>query len=341
MPIVVILTLASQRSPHARSMSSMKDKTVSLQEAVGMIPGGAHIALGGFTIQRHPMAFVYEIIRQGKHGLHLYGHSPGGDWDILLGAGCAERIELAYEADEAFGTIGPQLRRTIQDGSVEYEDYSNFGMVLRFTAGALGLPFLPTRTMFGSDILRKKGFSTATRSGDPKIAPKKYHTMECPFTGQQLLLLPAINVDFCILHAQQVGTDGTVRMQGQTFGDVQQALCAKKVIVTCEEIVDSKVLRAEPERNQIPFFRVDHMVQVPYGAHPYACYRYYDYDPEQLGLYHKQAKSPEGFRQYLDNFVYGVDSHEAYLERIGGPARLEKIKADPELGYNPDIRRRL
>jgi glutaconate CoA-transferase subunit A len=318
----------------------MANKVITLQEAVERIPDGAHISLGGFTIQRHPMAFAYEIIRQGKKDLHLYGHSPGGDCDILIGSGSIRRVELAYEADEAFGTIGPRLRHAIESGAIEFEDYSNFGMVLRFTAGALGLPFLPTKTMFGSDILAKEGFDPAIRADDPKIAPAKFDVMECPFTGQKLLLLPAINVDFCILHAQQVATDGTVRMYGQTYGDVQQALCARTVIVTCEEIVDSNELRSEPERNQIPFFRVDHIVQVPFGAHPYACYRYYDYDPEQLALYHQKAKTSDGFEEYLDEYVYGVGSHEEYLKRIGGSRRLQNLSADPTLGYKPDLRRR-
>jgi glutaconate CoA-transferase subunit A len=319
----------------------MVDKIVSLKEAAKKIPDGAHIALGGFTIQRHPMAFVYELIRQKKRNLHFYGHSPGGDLDILIGAGCVKRVELAYEADEAFGTIGPRLRRSIERGEVEHEDYSNFGMVLRFAAGAFGVPFLPTKTMFGSDMLKQEGFDKTTRKEDPKIASKKLHIMECPFTGQQILLVPAINVDFCILHVQQVGTDGTVRIHGQSFGDIQEALCAETLIVTCEEVVDPEQLRAEPERNQIPFFRVDYIVHVPFGAHPYGCYRYYDYDPEQLGLYHERAKTDEGLKQYLDEFVYSVSDQDGYLEKIGGSERLERLAADSELGYNPHLTRRL
>lgn len=306
----------------------MSEKIISLKEAVAKIPDGTHIALGGFTIQRHPMAFVYEMIRQKKKNLHLYGSSPGGDADLLIGARCVKRIEFAYEADEAFGTIGPRLRRAIEKNEIEWEDYSNFGMVLRFTAGAMGLPFLPTRTMFGSDMLTK-------------LSSKKFHTMECPFTHEKILLLPAINVDYCILHVQKVGINGTVRIYGQNFGDIQQALCAKKVIVTCEEIVEENVLRANPEQNQIPFFRVNYIVHVPYGAHPYSCYKYYDYDPEQIGLYHEKAKSDEAFKEYLDEFISGVKDFKGYLEKIGGEKKLQKLRADSELGYVESLKRRL
>ncbi|MCJ7585863.1 MAG: hypothetical protein MUO30_13995 [Anaerolineales bacterium] len=316
------------------------EKIISLQEAVMKIPDGAHIALGGFTSQRHPMAFVYEMIRQKKKNLHLYGHSPGGDWDILIGAGCVKRVELAYEADEAFGTIGPCFRRAIENNKIEWEDYSNFSMVLRFTAGALGLPFLPAKTMFGSDMLVKEGINKNIRQKDDRIASKKFHVMECPFTKEKILLLPAINVDFCILHVQKVGSDGTVRIYGQSYADIQEALCAKKVIVTCEEILEPEDLRANPEQNQIPFFRINHIIHIPYGAHPYSCFRYYDYDPEQLNIYHKKAETIEGIKEYLDEFIYGVKDHQEYLEKVGGRKKIQKLVADFDIGYAANLKRR-
>lgn len=213
-------------------------------------------------------------------------------------------------------------------------------MVLRFTAGAMGLSFLPTRTMFGSDMLTQEGIDKNARHKDPKLSSEKFHIIECPFTHEKILLLPAINVDYCILHAHKVGKDGTVRMYGQNYADIQQALCAKKVIVTCEEIVEEKELRENPEQNQIPFFRVNHIIHVPYGAHPYSCFKYYDYDPEQINLYHEKAKNDQTFKEYLDEFVYGVKDFYEYLEKIG-QERLKKLRADPELGYVGNLRRRV
>jgi len=259
---------------------------------------------------------------------------------MLIGAGCVRRAELAYEADEAFARIGPRFREAVEKGLIEWEDYSNFGMVQRFAAGAMGIPFIPTRTMLGSDMLKKEGFSSELRKSDPKIASKKFAVMECPFTGDKIVLLPAIEPDVTIIHAQIVDAQGTVRIYGQNFGDEQQAKAAKKLIVTCEEIVQPKKLREFPEHNCVPFFRVNAIVKVPYGAHPYACYRYYDYDPEFLHLYHKQAEDDASFKEFLHEYIYGVSNWEEYLEKIGGEKKLRMLKADKKLGYAPKLKRR-
>ena len=319
--------------------AKVEGKIMTLREAAKLVPDGAHISLGGFTTQRHPMAFVHEMIRQKKKNLHLYGHSPGGDWDMLIGAGCVRSVELAYEADEAFSRIGPRFRRAVEGGLIMWEDYSNFGMVQRFAAGAMGIPFIPTRTMLGSDMLKEEGFSSELRRGDNKIASKKFVVMDCPFTGDKIVLLPAIQPDVTIIHAQVVDAQGTVRIYGQNFGDEQQAKAAKKVIVTCEEIVQPKELREFPEHNCIPFFHVNAIVKVPYGTHPYACYRYYDYDPEFLRMYHERARDDALFKEFLDEYICGVGSWGEYLEKIGGNEKLRKLKADKKLGYAPKLKR--
>jgi glutaconate CoA-transferase subunit A len=318
----------------------MTSKLIGLAEAAALVPDGATLSLGGFTAQRHPMAFVYELIRQKKRDLYLFGHSPGGDWDILLGAGCVKRVELAYEADEAFGTIGPRWRRAVQAGRIEWEDYTNFGMVTRFQAGAMGLPFLPTRTAFGSDVFARQALSAEQRAADPRTSPLKLAVIESPFqAGEKLLLLPAIHTEFCVLHVQKATESGLIRVEGQTFADNIQALCADTVIVTAEEIVSEEFMRQEPERTLLPPFAVAHVVHVPFGSHPYAVYNYYDHDPRQLKDYHAAAMVDEDFRAYLEKYVYGVPDFESYLAVVG-PARLDSLKADPEYGYSPNLKRR-
>ncbi len=319
----------------------MTSKLIELAEAARLVPDGASLSLGGFTTQRHPMAFVYELIRLKRRNLYLFGHSPGGDWDILLGAGCVKRVELAYEADEAFGTIGPRWRLAVERGEVEWEDYSNFAMVTRFQAGAMGLPFLPTRSMFGSDVMHKEALSAEQRAADPRTSPKKLAVIESPFmAGEKLVLLPAIHTEFCVLHVQKASATGLIRIEGQTFADIPQALCADTVIVTAEEIVEEDELRKDPERNLLPPFVVKHICHVPYGAHPYAVYNYYDYDPRQLKEYHDGAEDEAAFAQYLEKYVYGVANFQEYLQAIGGPARLDGLKADPQYGYSPNLKRR-
>ena len=159
----------------------MASKLIDLAEAAALVPDGATLSLGGFTTQRHPMAFVYELIRLKRRHLYLFGHSPGGDWDILIGAGCVKRVELAYEADEAFRTIGTRWRMAVERGEIEWEDYSNFAMVSRFAAGAMGLPFMPIRSLFGSDVLNKQGLTDEQRAADPRTSPKKLTVMQSPF----------------------------------------------------------------------------------------------------------------------------------------------------------------
>jgi glutaconate CoA-transferase subunit A len=287
------------------------------------------------------MAFVYELIRLRRRDLYLFGHSPGGDWDILIGAGCVRRVELAYEADEAFNTVGPRWRQAVEGGEIEWEDYSNFAMVARFTAGAMGIPFLPIRSLLGSDVLAQEALTAKQRASDPRTSPKKLHVMQSPFDPEdRVVLVPAIHTEFAVIHVQKATPLGTVRIEGQTFADVQQALSADCLIVTAEEIVDEEVLRRDPERNPIPYFVVQHVCHVPFGAHPYAVFGYYDYDPRQLKTYHEGAREDATFRRYLDTFVYGVTDHAGYLKVVGGNARLEGLRADPAYGYSPDLKRR-
>jgi glutaconate CoA-transferase subunit A len=215
-------------------------------------------------------------------------------------------------------------------------------MVSRFAAGAMGIPFMPIRSTLGSDVLHKRALTDEQRAADPRTSPHKMHVMESPFhPGDQVVLVPAIHTEFAVLHVQKASPEGIVRIEGQTFADVQQAMCADVVIVTAEEIVDSDVLRREPERNLIPYFAVTHVCHVPFGAHPYAVFNYYDYDPIQLQAYHDCAADDDGFAEYLDTLVYGVRTHSQYLDRVGGSERMASLLADPSYGYSPTLRRRL
>jgi len=320
----------------------MGDKIRTLSQAVAeFIPDGAHIALGGFTMQRHPMALVRELVRQRRRGLVVYGHSPGIDLDLLIGAGAVRRIEIAYVGDEMFVSPGRNFRRALEEGTIEFEDYSNFGATLRLVAGAMGLPFIPTRTMLGSDMVERWAFSAAERSADAKAAKQKLAWMDCPFTGERVVLLPAANPDVAVIHAQMVGEQGTVRLLGQTFADEFMAAAARRVIVTAEQVVAEDFIRRNPEQNCIPFFRVDAIVPVPFGAHPTACHGAYDYDPQHYALYAEAARQGgEAFAAYLDEWVFGPEDPWSYLERIGGTQKLCELKADPALGYSPEVHRR-
>ncbi len=318
-------------------MNTGSDKTTDLTSAVKRyVTDDAHISVGGFTINRNPMAAVYEIIRQRVRNLHLYAHSNGQAVDELIGGGCVSRLEIAYGGSGRFAPTCIRFKKAVQNGTITVEDYSNYQMTLRFLAGAMGVPFLPTRSSLGTDIVDKWGFSEELRQYDPKLPDKKLVVSDNPFgkwgNAPKVVLVPAINPDVTLIHVQKADHQGTVRMEGLTFADADQAKSAQHVIVTCEELVTTDELRENPDQNQLPFFCVDAVVHLPLGAYPTACYRHYDYDPAYLGDYKKAAQDDLCFKEYLDTFVYGVENHAALLDKVGA-AQIEKIKADPRTGY--------
>ena len=318
-------------------MNADTRKVMSLKSAVErFVPDGCHISIGGFTVNRNPMAAVYEIIRQKKRHLHLYAHSNGQGVDELIGGGCVDRLEIAYGGNGRFAPTCIRFRKAVETGALEVEDYSNYQMTLRFAAGAMGVPFLPVRSGMGTDIVTQWGFGPQLRESDPRLPDKKLCVIDNPFGDwaqtSRLVLVPAINPDVTLIHVQRADRAGTVRIDGLTFADVEQAKAARRVIVTCEELVDGGRLRETPGINQLPFFCVDAVVPLPMGAYPTACYGYYDYDPAFLNAYRAQAGDDARYHGYLNRFVFGVPDHQAFLQ-LQDAGQLERIKADPRTGY--------
>jgi len=324
-------------------MNGDTNKIMSIETAVQrFMSDGAHISIGGFTLNRNPMAAVYEIIRQGFKGLHVYAHSNGTGVDELIGGGCVDKLEIAYAGNGKTATTCIRFRKAVQEGTLKVEDYSNFMMSLRFLAGAMGVPFMPTLSGLGSDITTTLGFSKEMRQADPKMVDDKLVIMDNPFgswgAASKVLLVPAINPDVTFIHVQKADTMGTCRIDGLTFADVEQAKASKQVVVTCEELVDTKELRDHPDRNQIPFLHVSAVCHVPYGGYPTAVYRHYDYDAAYLRAYADAAKDDEKFNSFQDKHLYGVKSHQAFLDLVGQD-RLTAIKADPRTGYAVNMKR--
>ena len=218
-------------------------------------------------------------------------------------------------------------------------------MSLRFLAGSLGIPFIPTKSGLGTDLLNQEGFSPEVRK-ERKVANKKFALMQNPFNGREdPVVLPALNPDVALLHAQYVGEDGTVRIKGLTFADVEQAKSADIVIVSCEEIVPTEFIRMDPDQNSVPPFLVDAVIKFPYGAHPTACAYFYDYDVSHLNLYKDAAKDrsavhPDMLDDDDDEWITGVTGQEELSRKNRGAGNLVKIKANPVMGYAPGLDRR-
>jgi len=322
-------------------MNVNQNKVMDLPEAVArFVQPGCHLSIGGFTINRNPMAAVYEIIRQKINDIHLYVHSNGQGVDELIGGECVSRLEIAYGGSGKFASTCIRFRKAVQEGSIQVEDYTNYQMTLRFLAGSMGIPFLPTRSSLGTDIINKWGFSKEMRKQSPSIPDKKLIELKNPFNNwcdtRTVVLVPAINPDVTILHVQKADKSGNCRIAGLTFADVEQAKSSKHCIVTCEELFENDELKTDSDMNQIPFIHIDAVCHVPYGAYPTACFNYYDYDPHYLKLYAGHAVDDDQYRDYLDRFVHGTPDHQSFITLIG-PERMEMIRAGKKTGYAENL----
>lgn len=298
----------------------MLEKMITLAEAAKLIKSGSSVAIGGFALSMHPMALIYQIIRENIKELTILGFSQGEDVDILAGAGCLKRVETAAVTFEMFG-LAPNYRRAVQNGELEVRDYTQTTILARFYAGSMGLTFMHSPAMLGSDA--------------PKYIPE-IKEFNCPLTGRKYHALPAATPDFTIIHAMAADKYGNVlyptRSQNMySFFDQLYAWSTDKVIVTAEKIVDHEVVIRNSWFNLIPAYRTLAVVEAPFGSHPGSWPSLYDHDLEHLKLYVEASRTPEGFKGYLDKYVYGVKNHEEYLNLIGGIGKLMKLRVSGEI----------
>ena len=318
-------------------------KITSIEQAVSKyVSNGAHLSIGGFTINRNPMAAVHEIIRQGIRNLHVYAHSNGQGLDQLIGAGCVSRLEIAYSGNGRFAPTCLCFKRAVLERTIQVEDYTNFQMALRFLAGAMGVPFLPTYSSLGTDIVEKWGFPDQIRLDEPKLASKKLVVMDNPFSRdhetEKLVLVPAIHPDVTIIHAQKADATGCTRIEGLSFADIDQAKAARHVIVTCDHLVSENELRKDSGANHLPAFCVDAVVHIPHGAYPTACFNEYDYDAVFLEQYQQAAGKDDTLDPFFQAYIHSPADHAEFVA-MAAQNRLESIRANPVTGYADRMKR--
>ena len=293
------------------------DKIRSLHDAVAQeVEDGMSIAMGCGLESLIPFAASYEIIRQEKNNLTLIAPISDMQFDQLIGAGCAKKIIASWVGNVTAG-LGHNYRRAAEAGiprPIEIEEHSNFTIGLGLQAAATGLSFLPTKTVRGSDF----------RSGS------QFASVRCPFTNEELLAVRAIKPDLAILHVQRADREGNAHAWGN-FGVMREAgLAAKRVILTCEEIVDHDVILSDPNRNVIPGFVVTSVVHEPFGSHPSPTQGYTRRDDNFYFEYHKETRSREGFEQWLQKWVLDMKDHRGFLELLG-KERMERLKPQGNL----------
>jgi glutaconate CoA-transferase, subunit A len=303
-------------------MGTDMTKLSTLAEAVATISDGAHVALSGFAITRCTMAFAAEVIRQGIKGLTVSQCVGAMDADLLAGAGALARIIYGGGSLDRFGRLNC-VNRGIEEGTLVAEEYSSLSLAFRYLAGALGLPFIPIRSLRGSDILKRL----------QEVAPSEIAFVDDPFTGDDWLVLKPLVPDVAVVQAQVADEEGNAWILGPRWDNEEQVKASSRAIVITERLVPIETIRREPERTTIPGFRVSHVVHLPFAAHPTSVYHVYDYDADHIRRYVDASKTAEGFQRYLDKYVNGVQDHWGYLELVGGMKHLTGLAADPLLGY--------
>ena len=301
----------------------MAGKIRTAAEVVGSIPDGAHIALGGFAIARNVITVVHELIRQGKRDLVVSQGVAGLDTDLLVGAGAVKHLIIGGGSLDRFGPVHC-INRARETGSLLWEDWTSLSLCFRYLAGALGLSFIPIKSLIASEILDR--LERGTGGGHVK-------RMQCPFTGENYVAMRALQPDVSLVHVQIADAEGNCRIDGPRWENEEQAKAAKRLIVIAEEIVPTDVIRQEPERTIIPAHRVEAVIHQPWGAHPTAVYGRYDYDASHLKLYVEHSKRSEKIGDYIDTYIRGTKDHWDYLQKSGGLKHLESLKAERMPGY--------
>ncbi len=291
---------------------SGRSKVVSMTEAVAQhVRDGDTVVIEGFT---HLICFAagHEIIRQGRRDLTLCRLTPDLVYDQMIAAGCARKLVFSWAGNPGAGSLHG-FRRAVEQGKppLELEEYSHFGMVARL--GAARLPFWVLRNYMGTDL--------------PRVNPL-IRTVTCPYTGEVLATVPALNPDVTIVHAQRADAQGNTQIWGLMGVQKEAAFASERVIVVVEELVDQAAIRADPNRTLIPGLIVDAVVVEPWGAHPSYAQGYYDRDNEFYIGWEPTSRDPAALDRYLDDFVFSVRDRAEYVAKCGD---LERLRASQQV----------
>jgi acyl CoA:acetate/3-ketoacid CoA transferase alpha subunit len=287
------------------------DKRMSEQEAVSQfVYDGCYIGTELYGTVRAPMSLAREVVRQSKKDLRVCGQGVL-ELDLWLAAGLVKALDITYIGLEVYGTSSA-LRRAVESGQVEKcVEWSNGAITWRMKATAMGVPFLPTRSMLGTDTLT---YSAAK-------------VVEDPFTGAKVALLPALVLDVALIHVHRADKYGNCQIEGISGFAAEMARACKRLIVSAEEIVPTEEIRKNPDHTIIPYFLVDAVVHAPYGSYPGEMAYIYGRDEPAIKEWVDMGKTAEGAQAYLDKYVYSVKDHDEYLNLIG----KERLQACVEL----------
>ncbi|MCH2373509.1 MAG: CoA transferase subunit A [Planctomycetes bacterium] len=288
-------------------MTAPANKIISVQQAASLVSDGDQVAIGGHTQRRHPMALIYELVRQGKKDLSLVGWNNGIDMDLLIGAGCVREVQTSYVGMGKHG-LALNHRRAAQRGELKIFEESENTALERFRAGAMGISFIPSNGPLGSGLMQ---FERETRE------------ITCPFTGKKMAALRAAQPDIALIHMHRGDAKGNLQLDSdivmENIADVFIARSARKVVASVEEIVSTEEIMNDATNTVVPNFFVDAVVEVKWGAHPCCCDTRYDYDFDFLDKYYAATKEESSFEAFLQEYVHSVEDFDAYLKKAEWP----------------------
>jgi glutaconate CoA-transferase subunit A len=289
----------------------LREKVMTLEEAGKLVHDGDHVAIGGCTVSRTPLAMVWALIRARKRELVISRSITSTEGDLFFASGVSKHVITSWFTQGIVWGVSKVMRHHTENKLARFEEWSHMSIGLRYRAGAMGIPFMPSRTMLGSDV--------GKRVGD------EIKEMQCPFTGEKIVLLPALNPDVALIHVQRCDAYGNAQLDGLQFMDIDMAMAATRVILTTERIVSNDQIRRTPDRTRIPFFTVDAVVEAPFGCAPHECYGLYEPFFSHLDHYAKvSSQDPvKGPQQYLEEFYYEPKSWPDYLTKLGMDAVLD------------------
>jgi glutaconate CoA-transferase subunit A len=302
-------------------MGEKIDKRMSAQEAIAeFVQDGDELIIGNYTLGM-ACGLVYEIVRQKKKGLTHCSQSGHLIDEVLVAGSCVDRLVTAYVVNAGGAEGGSAVARAWKQGALQLEEYTNFNYNARLVAGMHGFSFMTVfEGIIHTDLFEKRGF----------MGENKYKVITCPFTGKDTVLVPALNPDVCVIHVQRADRFGNAQYWG-AMGSVQAAaLASKRIIVSCEELVEHDVVQASPNFTIIPAFRVHAVVEMPWGAHPSDVVGYYNKDRLAYAIFLQALRSDAGTKAWMEEWVYGCRDHNAYIkhciDRFGLEA-MNRIKA--------------
>ncbi len=305
---------ADLRRDMLRRDRSLRDKVVSLEEAASFVRDGDSVGIGGSTMSRTPMGLIWALIRAGKKNLSCARSITSSDGDLLYASGVCDHLVTSWFSQGILWGVSKVMRHHVETGKVRYEEWSHMAMGMRFRAGAMGVPFMPIRSMLGSDVGKQRHETVE---------------MKCPFTGEKLLLVPALNPNVALIHVQRCDPYGNAQIDGLQFMDIDLAMAADKVILSTERIVSNDQIRRAPDHTKIPFLAVDAVVELPFGCAPHECYGVYEPMMRHMEDYVALVNGDpvKGMKDYLDRCVYGPKSWTDFLSIVGVGELVEAARA--------------